>query len=128
MNSGGYTYDAGMLIACERGQRGALAFHKRAVARDKQLTVPAGVLAQVWRGGPQAALSRVLAACEVQAMDEPMARSAGATCAVASSADVVDASVVAGALLRHDVVVTSDPKDVRGLIGALGQSIEVHTV
>lgn len=128
MVGGGYTYDAGMLIACERGQRAALAFHKRAVARRKQVTVPAGVLAQVWRGGPQAALSRVLSACEVEAMDEPKARSAGASCAVASSADVIDASVVVGALLRHDVVVTSDPKDINGLIGALGQAVEVHTV
>lgn len=124
----GLTYDAGMLIACERGERAALAFHKRAVARNRQVTIPAGVLAQVWRGGPQAAISRVLAACEIEAMDEPRARSAGATCAIASSADVVDASVVVGALIRHDVVVTSDPKDINALVGALGQALTVHTV
>lgn len=128
MLGGGYTYDAGMLIACERGERGALAFHKRAVARNKEVTIPAGVLAQVWRGGPQAAVSRVIAACEVESMDESRARSAGATCAVSSSADVVDASVVVGALLRHDVVVTSDPKDINQLVGALGQALTVHSI
>lgn len=126
--STGYTYDAGMLVAAERRQRSAWLLHKRALANGVPITVPAAVLAQVWRGGPQAALSRLLQGCAIEPLDDIGARSAGAVCAIARSADVVDASVVVGALGRDDVVVTSDVDDLAGLVEAIGQRVRLHRV
>ena len=102
--------------------------HRRAQERGAVPIVPAGVLAQAWRGGPQPQLSRLLAGCRIEEFDEPLARSAGATCALAGTSDVVDASVAVGALARDDVVVTSDPDDIRHLARALDLSIETVTI
>ena len=66
----GYTYDTGMLLAVERGQRLASGLHRRALDRGVTITVPAPVLAQAWRGGPQATLSRALRGCTVAVLDE----------------------------------------------------------
>jgi len=125
---GGYTYDAGMLIAAERDQRTAWLLHRRAVARHITITVPAAVLAQVWRGGPQARLSRLLRGCVIEPLDESGARSAGAVCGLGRTTDVVDASVVVGAMRRDDTVVSSDPDDIRGLAVAIGQSVNVQPI
>lgn len=115
----GITYDAGALIAAERNDRRVWALHRRAMERGLVPTVPAGVLGQGWRGGPQAQLSRLLIGCRVEELDEGRARSAGAACAMAGTSDVVDASVVVGAAARGDVVVTSDPNDLTLLSEAL---------
>jgi hypothetical protein len=40
----------------------------------------------------------------------------------------VDASVVVGALLREDVVFTSDPEELAAIAGALGKRIVLHRV
>jgi len=76
--------------------------------------VPAGVVAQAWRGGTrQARLARFLrlATVTVIPLDEPGARAAGALCGLASTADVVDASVVICARNRDHAVISSDPSD-----------------
>ena len=88
-------------------------------------TVPAAVLAQVWRGGPQPMLSRMLDGCVVEPLDHPTARATGAACAMASTADVVDASVVVGALRRGDVVVSNDPDDLTRIAEAIGLPLAV---
>lgn len=124
----GVTYDAGALLAAEANRREVWALHSRALARGVQPVVPAGVLGQAWRGGPQPSLSRLLRGCRVEDLDELQARSTGAACARAGMADVVDASVVVGATARHDLVVTSDPIDLRKLARALGRRIDVHPV
>jgi hypothetical protein len=36
--------------------------------------------------------------------------------------------VVAGALARGDLVITSDPDDIQNIAGALGGSIRVHRI
>jgi len=115
----GVTYDTGALIAAERGDRSVWALHRRSLERGMMPTVPAGVLAQGWRGGPQAPLSRLLSGCRVEDLDESRARFAGAACAIAGTADVVDASVVVGAASRHDLVITSDAGDLEHLRDAL---------
>jgi len=48
------------LIAAERNVRRIWALHRRALERGLVPTVPAGVLGQGWRGGPQAQMSRLL--------------------------------------------------------------------
>jgi hypothetical protein len=52
--------DAELADAGERNERALWAIRKRALARNVRPTVPAGVLAQGWRGGPQVNLSRLL--------------------------------------------------------------------
>lgn len=56
------------------------------------------------------------------------ARAAGALCAAAGTSDVVDATVVAGAVARGDAVLSSDPRDLRRLAEALGSRLEIHQV
>jgi predicted nucleic acid-binding protein len=84
------------------------------------------VLAQAWRGEPQTSLSWLLSGCQVEDMDEPRARAAGALCGAAGTGDVVDAMVVAGAVARQDAVLTSDPRDLDRLAAALGTRLEIH--
>lgn len=114
----GATLDAGALIGVERASPRMQALLDEASVAGLSFAVPAGVLAQAWRGGPrQARLARFLRLpmVEVVPLDEPAARAAGVLCGRAGTEDVVDASVVLCALLRHDVVVTSDPDDLRRL-------------
>lgn len=124
----GLTYDAGLLISAERNDRRAWALHRRALERGMVPTVPAGVLGQGWRGGPQAQMSRLLGGCRIGALDEARARSAGAARSVAGTSDVVDASVVVGAGARGDVVVTGDPGDLVRLRDALGFDLRIEVV
>ena len=124
----GITYDTGALLAAEKQRRSLWALHKRALDRGIRPTVPAGVLAQAWRGGPQAELSRLLSGCRVEPLTEASSRGTGAACARSKRPDVVDASVVVGALVREDVVVTSDPEDLTAIASALGRDLVLHVV
>lgn len=116
----GYTYDTGALVAAEAGHRAMWARHKHALMRGFVLTVPAVVLAQAWRGGPQPMLSRILQGCEVEPVDESTARTIGAVCGESSARDVVDVAVIVGARARGDAVVTSDLDDLRRIADAIG--------
>lgn len=112
----GLTLDAGALTGLERGStrlRGVLR-----AAGNAPLRVPAPVLAQVWRSGArQALLHRLLAGdmTEVVALDRVAAQAVGSLLSASSTRDVVDASVVVCAWTHDDVVVTSDPDDLRVL-------------
>lgn len=119
----GVTYDAGALIAAEAGERGIWVRHRRLLARDVLPVVPAGVLGQVWRGGPQPELSRLLKSCEVEPLDEELTRAAGVACARSGTSDVIDASVVVGAIRRGEGIITSDPKDLRRIAEALHATV-----
>jgi hypothetical protein len=89
-------------------------------------TVPAPVVAQSWRGGGrQALLARLLAGCDVEALDDDQARSVGFLAARAASADIVDACVVEGALRRRDLVVSSDEDDLQTIAAAVSSRLEV---
>jgi predicted nucleic acid-binding protein len=108
--------DAGALIGFERGNRTALVLVTRAVERGDPVVVPAGVLAQVWRGGArQVRLGSLLRrhVAEVVALDEREARLVGALLARSRTSDVVDASVVWCARKRGALILTSDPEDLR---------------
>jgi hypothetical protein len=70
----------------------------------------------------------LLRGCRIEALDEPRARAAGVACARSGNRDVVNASVVAGAIARDDLVVTSDAGDLTRLAAALGRSIRVHAI
>jgi len=124
----GLTYDTGALIAAEANRRDLWALHACALRRGRQPVVAAGVLGQAWRGGPQAALSRLLKGCRIETLNEARARAAGAACARAGTKDVIDASVVLGALARADVVVTSDVEDIERIASALGARVRTQRV
>ena len=125
---GGVTYDTGALVAAERSDRLVWALHRRALERGIRPTVPAGVLGQAWRGGPQAELSRLLKGCRVEILDELRARTAGAACARVRTIDLIDATVAVGAVARGDLVVTSDDDDIGHLADSLGVPIEIAKI
>lgn len=124
----GATYDTGALLAAERNDRRIWALHAGCLGRGALPVVPAGVLAQAWRSGPQASLSRLLRGCRCEGLDEQRARAVGFTCARSQSQDIVDASVVVGALARGDLVVTSDADELKRIAEPLGRSLRVHGV
>ncbi|MGH3898133.1 MAG: hypothetical protein ACRDTA_07730 [Pseudonocardiaceae bacterium] len=114
-------YDAGALIAAERGSREFLAMHRESLTAEIDPIVPDVVLAQVWRGSAgQALLGRVLAGCDVAATGERTGQAAGVACGRAQTSDVVDAVVVVTAVRLAAPVVTDDPKDLRRLADSLG--------
>lgn len=113
--TGGLTLDTGALIGLERGDERVRSLIRRAVTGGIPLAVPAGVIAQAWRGGPrQARIARLLAdpVVEVVVLDDPTARAVGRLIARSSHHDVIDVCVALCAAERGHVVVTSDPDDV----------------
>ena len=116
----GITLDAGALIAAERNDRDFWAFYKDATQEGVVMNVPAGVLAQVWRGAEQARLAQLINSCYVVPLGEELAKAAGLLCGLTGTSDVVDSSVVAAAARRGDAVLTSDPRDIRKLATAAG--------
>ena len=118
-------YDAGMLVALDRGERAAGLQHERVLQEGVLPVVPAGVLAQAWRGSePQARLAMALHGCTVRALGEDDARAAGALCAEAGTPDVIDASVVVAAH-PGSLVLTSDVEDLRVLAVAAGKPLRI---
>jgi hypothetical protein len=122
----GVTYDTGALIAADRAERRMWARHRALLALREVPTVPAPVVAQSWRGGGrQALLARLLTGCHVEPLDDGQARSVGSLATRAATTDIVDACVVEGALRRHDLVVSSDPGDLRAIAAAVSRQIEI---
>ena len=112
---GPLTLDAGALIAADRGDRRFWAFWKRALGSPRY--VPAGALAQGWRGPRSARVALLLAACEVIELGEAGAKAAGELCGRSATADVVDSSVVLVAAAVGGIILTSDAGDLRRLHG-----------
>jgi predicted nucleic acid-binding protein len=112
----GITLDTGALIALESGSRRMAVLVEEALASRAELAIPAGVLAQAWRGGAgQARIARLLRASvtSVVPLDHRQALRVGARCASTGVADVIDVSVALCARDRGHAVVTSDPGDIR---------------
>lgn len=122
------TYDTGALIAADRGERRMWARHAALLKQHHTPTVPAPVLAQAWRGdgARQARLAKLVLGCNVEALDDGQARRVGALAAHAKADDIVDATVVEGALRRRDLVIGSDPEDLHSIAGAAGCRLEVE--
>lgn len=113
--------DAGPLIGIERGDGRTLAWIRNAIRREIVLSVPATVIAEVWRGGARSArLARLLSLCQIEELDVRTARRAGELLAATRSSETLDAVLVASAAGRNDAVLTGDPDDVRPLARAAG--------
>jgi hypothetical protein len=123
----GVTYDTGAVVAADRGERRMWA-RLRALLRLREVpTAPAPVVAQAWRGGSrQARLARLLVGCDIEPLDNDQARQVGQLLARAAVADIVDGAVTEGALRRRDLVISSDPEDLKALAASVNRRLEVE--
>lgn len=126
MSAKGLTYDTGALIAAERDDRVMWSLHRAAIARGLPPTIPAGVLAEAWRGGPQHRLSMMLKGCEVEDLSGAQARSVGALIARCGLDDTIDVAVAEGAMRRNDAVVTSNRAHIVHVANSIGRRITIH--
>jgi hypothetical protein len=114
----GITLDTGALIALDRGDKRMIALLGQALVKHCDFRIPSGVVGQAWRDGRiQVALARFLRSDEVEVvpLDDQLSRSCGELCGATGTSDVIDASVVILARRRRDLIVTSDPDDIRRL-------------
>ncbi|WP_332644099.1 PIN domain-containing protein [Aeromicrobium sp.] len=112
----GLTLDSGALIALEKGNDRIRELLLGARDHGLPIHVPAGVIAQVCRGGPRRATVAILLGLpnviEVP-LDGLTARAVGVLCGRSGHHDVVDVHVVLHAREHGHIVVTSDPDDLR---------------
>jgi hypothetical protein len=126
---GGVTYDTGALVAAGRNNRQMWALHAGYLAEEVIPTVPAPVLAEAWRGGSrQASLSRLLRMCDTEPMSEDLARNVGVLAGKSGHEDIVDVSVVEGAVRRGDAIVTSNMSHIRMVADASGASPRIEPI
>ena len=112
----GVTFDAGGLIALDRGDRRVLALLARAAQRGMRVTIPATALAQAIRNpARQARISRLIRqpGTDLAALDGPAATATGLLLARSRTSDIVDAHVVICARKAQQIIVTSDAGDLR---------------
>lgn len=114
----GVVLDTGALLALERHPVRILTDLELARSLGVPIRIPAGSLAQAWRGGPRsAALARLLKQqCTVVLVDERGARQIGEFIASlrwpkSRRPDVTDAHVALTARSTRSIVWTSDPDD-----------------
>jgi hypothetical protein len=126
----GVTYDTGALIAGERNDRRMWALHVAFLAEDVVPVVPAPVVAEAWMGGSrQTSLARMLSGCEVEPMSPDQARRVGQLAGQSGLNDVVDVTVVEGALRRGDaVILTSNESHIRQVVNVARKRPRIETV
>jgi hypothetical protein len=120
--------DAGALVAVDRRDRMIGAQLRVLQQQGTPIRVSSAVVGQVWRDGrKQANLARVLAGVGIEALGKDDGRRTGELLAVAAATDVVDAHVALMAA-HADLILTSDPGDIRRLLQARGVSARVRAV
>lgn len=110
--------DAGAIIALERRDARMLALADELNKSRRIGYVPAGVVAQTWRGSArQYATARLLraGAVRVDPLSEDVAYRLGLLLAKSGTSDVVDAHVALLARRLQATVLTSDPDDLTAL-------------
>lgn len=120
--------DAGALVAVDRRDRMTGARLRVLQQQGTPVRASSAVVGQVWRDGlRQANLSRVLAGVGIKALGKDDGKRIGELLALAGSADIVDAHV---ALMTApaDIVLTSDPDDIRKLLQARRVPARVQAV
>lgn len=120
--------DAGALVAVDRRDRTIGAQLRVLQQQGTPLRASTAVVGQVWRDGrKQANLARVLAGIGIEPLSKDDGRRIGELLAQAGSSDVVDAHVALMAA-PADLILTSDPGDIRKLLRARGVSARVQPV
>jgi hypothetical protein len=120
--------DAGALVAIDRRDRVLGAQLRVLQQQGTPLRTSAAVVGQVWRDGrTQANLARALTGVDIEPLGSDDGKKMGELLRRTGSADVIDAHV---ALLAApaDVVLTSDPGDIRALLRARGIAARVTQV
>jgi predicted nucleic acid-binding protein len=123
----GLVFDAGGLIAVDRGDRRVLDLVGRVADLDGRIVIPATALAQVLRvPARQARLSSLIRRTfpDVVPLDRRDAGRVGRLLAEAGTSDVVDAHVAVVARRLGHIVVTSDPDD----LGHLDPSLRLVAI
>lgn len=111
----GVTFDTGVLIALERRHAGALALLRACRMSRASITIPAAVVAEWWRGTHRA----LLEIGSIEPLSADLAQRAGERLAETRGSNAVDATVVASAARRGDLIVTGDAADLRRLAVSL---------
>ena len=107
---------AGALVAVDRRDRTVGAELRVLQQRGTPVRTSAAVVGQVWRDGrKQANLARVLAGVGIEPLRQDDGRRIGELLGQAGLADVIDAHV-ALLVAPADLVLTSDPGDIRALL------------
>ena len=120
--------DAGALVAVDRRDRTIGAQLRVLQQLGTPLRASTAVVGQVWRDGrKQANLARVLAGVGIEPLSKDDGRRIGELLAQAGSPDVVDAHVALMAA-PADLILTSDPGDIRKLLRARAVSARVQLV
>lgn len=110
----GLTFDTGALVALERRRQRMRRVLATAIRDNLRVSVPAVVITEWWRGRTDLA-DDILAAVDVEPMDDDLAKVAGEALAAVKRASAIDAIVMASAARRGDVVYTSDFGDLSRL-------------
>jgi predicted nucleic acid-binding protein len=121
-------YDAGVLVAADRGDRDVWADHRARLELGLVPVTTAPVVAQVSRSGRQSQLRRLLRGCEVVALSDDDAHAVGALLGRAQTTDVVDAHIVNTAAALGLGVLTSDPDDMARLAAHTPRAVRIHTL
>jgi hypothetical protein len=121
-------FDAGGLIALERGDREVGALLAAAAETGVDAVTSSACVAQTWRDpARQARLARGLPGFLERSLDPSAARACGLLLASTRTSDVVDAAI-ALAVEDGDTVLTSDPEDIEHLLETAGRRALVHKV
>ena len=120
--------DAGALVAIDRRSRLIGAQLRVLQQQGTPIRVSSAVVGQVWRDGrKQANLARVLVGIGIEPLGKDDGKRIGELLALAGTADIVDAHVAL--MTAHaDLVLTSDPGDIRELLQARRISARVQAV
>jgi len=107
----GVTFDTSVLVGLDRRKAGALALLRACRLSRARITIPANVVAEWWRGEHRALL-------EIGVVDSvlpELAAQAGMLLAKTGRSNAVDATVVASAASRGDLMITGAPDDLTEL-------------
>lgn len=121
-------FDAGALIALERGDRNVIALLALAAQQGTEAITSSAIVAQVWRDSArQVRLTRALPGFMEFPIDQLAARRCGVLLADANTSDIADAAL-ALLVADGDTVLTSDPHDIEHLLERTGTDAHIRRV
>jgi hypothetical protein len=121
-------FDAGALIALDRGDRAVGALLALALQQDVEAITSSACIAQVWRDpARQAKLTRALDGFLEWSLDPMRARRCGLLLADTGTSDIADAAITL-LVQDGDTVLTSDPRDIKRLLDSTGINARIRTV
>jgi hypothetical protein len=121
-------FDAGALIALDRGDRTVGALLHVAAQDGVEAITSSACIAQAWRDpARQVKLTRALDGFLEWPLDASRARRCGLLLSSSATSDIADAAIVS-LVLDGDTVLTSDPADIAHLLNAAGINARVTPV